>query len=167
MSTHLKLILPHIEGLDKSDFNPSTGFVNGYTYNKNHPEIYSHIFLLYDGENISYDNAKVFSKFQTLKNIYSINTVKIGGKMYRLYTFSLIGKKMANLLRGVPSFESEDKIKTFNFWGFEDSDINKLFLGEDPLLCADKTSVPEEDYRLSDPLKTSTYEESLATKIGN
>lgn len=164
MSTQLKLIIPLLdENITKDDFTKATGFVGGYTYNKNIPSLLSHIFLLYESHNGTYENAKVIEKLSKLKSLYSRKTIRIGGKFYILYTLCLVGPTLKKLLQGIPSFKEEDIKKTLKFWNMEEDDVNRILLGIDPLLRIDNTSVPEEDYSIPDITTESGYKESLAT----
>lgn len=163
MSTQIKLIIPLLdENITKNDFSKESGFVNAYVYNKNKPDLLSHLFLLYDGENRTYEKAKIIEKFSKLKSLYSQKAMWIGGHYYLLYTLTLIGKKMRDLLQGIPSFEEEDVVKTLKFWNLEENDVNRILLGIDPSLSTDDTSVPEEDYSIPDITTESGYKESLA-----
>ena len=69
---------------------------------------------------------------------------------------------MKNLLKGIPSFEKDDIEKTLKFWNLEEPDVNRILLGENPLLSIDNSSVPEEDYSYPDLTTESGYKESLA-----
>ena len=102
------------------------------------------------------------SKIQSMKSLYGWKTIKINGHYYTLYILSLIGSKMKKLLKGIPSFERADVEKTLKFWNLEETDVNRILLGIDPLLAIDNTSVPEEDYSIPDITTESGYKESLA-----
>ncbi len=69
---------------------------------------------------------------------------------------------MKSLLKGIPSFDRADVEKTLKFWNLEESDVNRILLGENPLLGIDTSSVPEEDYSYPDLTTESGYKESLA-----
>lgn len=162
MSTQIKLILPLIEGLSKEDFDTSSGFVNAYIYDKNRPHLTSNLFLLYETKNRDYKKAKVMDKLQHLPSLYMWETIKINGEFYTLYSISLVGSKMKKLLNGIPSYDKNDIKSTLSFWGLNEEDVNKILFGEDPLLCTDFTSVPEEDYTIPDITTSYGYKESLA-----
>lgn len=163
MSTQVKLIIPLIdENFSKDDFTSQAGFVNGYINNINHPDLLNHLFLLYRAEDRTYEGAVVMFKIQQMKSLYSWKTIKIQGHYYTLYTISLIGSKMKSLLKGIPSFDRADVEKTLKFWNLEESDVNRILLGENPLLGIDTSSVPEEDYSYPDLTTESGYKESLA-----
>ena len=163
MSTQVKLIIPLInEDFSKEDFTDECGFVNAYINNINNPDQLNHLFLLYKAEDRTYKGAVVMSKIQKMKSLYSWKTIKINGHFYTLYTIYLIGGKMKNLLKGIPSFDRSDIEKTLKFWNLEESDINRILLGENPLLGIDKDSVPEEDYSYPDLTTERGYKESLA-----
>lgn len=163
MSTHIKLIIPLLnESFSKEDFTKEAGFVDAYLYNKNTPHLLNHLFLLYKAEDRTYLGSVVMSKIQSMKSLYSWKTIKIGGHYYTLYIISLIGNKMKNLIKGIPSFEQTDIEKTLKFWNLEDFEVNKIMLGIDSLLETDKKSVPEEDYSYPDLTTESGYKEALA-----
>ena len=163
MSTQIKLIIPLIdEPFIKEDFTQDAGFVDAFLNNKNAPHLLNHLFLLYKAEDRTYHGAVVMSKIQSMKSLYSWKTIKIGGHYYTLYIISLIGSKMKNLIKGIPSFEQDDIEKTLKFWNLEDSEVNKIMLGVDSLLVVDDKSVPEEDYSHPDLTTESGYKEALA-----
>ena len=163
MSTKIKLIIPLIdENFSKDDFTEESGFVDAYINNINKPDLLTHLFLLYKAENRTYKGAVLMNKIQSMKSLYSWETIKINGHFYTLYTISLIGSKLKNLLKGIPSFRREDIEKTLKFWNLEQTDVNRILFGETPLLNKDENSVPEEDYSYPDLTKTSGYKESLA-----
>lgn len=166
MSTQIKLILPLLdEDITKDDFTEKSGFVNGYIYNKNQPSLLSHLFLLYDAENRTYDKALTFEKLRKLKSLYSWKSMRIGGHSYILFTVNIISPKTKKLLKGIPSFEKDDVTKSLSFWNLKEDDVNCVLLGINPLLRIDNTSVPEEDYSFPDITTESGYKESLATRM--
>lgn len=165
MSTQIKLIIPLLEeDLTKEDFTQESGFVGAYIYDKNEPSLLSHIFLMYDSENRDYKKAKTIEKLNKLKSLYARRLIRVNGHFYVLYTLSMIGKKLKDLLKGIPSFEEADITKTLGFWDLKEDDVNRILLGIDPLLRIDNTSVPEEDYLIPDITTESGYKESLAIR---
>lgn len=159
----MKLIIPLLDdSLTKEDFSKSAGFIEGYTYNKNNPNLLSHVFLLYKRDRDTYENAKTIEKLNNLKSLYKWKTIRVGGKFYILYTISLVGPTLKKLLQGIPSFNEEDIKKTLKFWNMEEDDVNRILLGINPLLVIDNTSVPEEDYSIPDITTEFGYKESLA-----
>ena len=163
MSTQIKLIIPLLnEDFSKDDFTEESGFVDAYINNTNKPDLLNHLFLLYKAEDRTYKGSVLMSKIQSMSSLYSWKTIKIGGHYYTLYTISLIGSKLKNLLKGIPSFERSDVEKTLKFWNLDESDVNRILLGENPLLSIDTKSVPEEDYSYPDLTTESGYKESLA-----
>lgn len=165
MSTQVKLIIPLInEDFSKEDFTDEVGFVGAYINNKNIPNLLTHLFLLYKAEDRTYKGALLMSKIQSMNSLYGWKTIKIKGHYYTLYIISLTGSKLKNLLKGIPSFERTDIEKTLKFWNLEQTDVNRILLGENPLLCIDTTFVPEEDYSYPDLTTEYGYEESLAIK---
>lgn len=166
MSTQIKLILPLLdESITKDDFDKEAGFINGYIYDKNQPNLLSHIFLLYDGENRTYKKAITYEKLRKLKSLYSCRNVRIGGRSCVLFTITVIDSKLKKLLKGIPSFEKDDVVKSLKFWDLNEDDVNCILLGIDPLLRIDNTSVPEEDYSFPDITTESGYKESLLTEM--
>lgn len=163
MSTQIKLIIPLLnEDFSKDDFTDEAGFIGAYINNNNMPSLLNHLFLLYKAEDRTYKGAVLMSKIQSMSSLYNWKTIKINGHYYTLYILSLIGSKMKNLLKGIPSFERADVEKTLKFWNLEETDVNRILLGEDPLLSIDNSSVPEEDYSYPDLTTESGYKESLA-----
>lgn len=166
MSTQIKLILPLLdESITKDDFSKEAGFIDGYTYDKNQPSLLSHIFLLYDGESRTYKKAITYEKLRKLKSLYSCRNVRIGGRSCVLFTITVIDSKLKKLLKGIPSFEKDDVVKSLKFWDLNEDDVNCILLGIDPLLRIDNTSVPEEDYSFPDITTESGYKESLLTEM--
>lgn len=156
MSTQIKLILPLLdENLSKEDFTEEHGFVNAYTYDKNRPNLLSHLFLLYKSGERTYPHALTIEKLNNLKCLYSWKTIRIGGVYYILFILILTTPKLKSLLQGIPSFTMEDITKTLKFWDLKEDDVNRILFGENPLLRADNTSVPEEDYSLPDITKSN------------
>lgn len=147
MSLQAKMILPFLDNdITKEDVSSDSGFVNMYMYNKNNPELDEHVFLLYEGTNLTEKNADVFSRFNDMKGLYSFKNVRINDHSYRLYTFSLTSPMLKLLFnKGIPPMHLEDRVKILKFWNVSDEEINKCVLGN-RAINVDKTSVPEYDY---------------------
>lgn len=142
----MKLAIPLLNSdIDLSDIQDSSGFVGAFFEDKNKPHLVDHLFLMYD-DNIKGDNvAKRHYKMYRLNNRHSSRIVRINGKSYTVYVFT-INRTIKNIRSGNILLSVSQKQRILDFWDYKDSWItNNVLLGtmyEHP----EPSVLPEEDY---------------------
>ena len=142
----MKLAIPLInQNITKKDIEDVNGFVNAYFEDKNKPYLTNHIFFMYDTECKNPNIASCFYKLQRLNNRYGTRIVRIKGKQYTVYSFT-IDKTIRNLRDGNIILSVAQKQRILDFWEHSDAWVtNNVLLGtmyEHP----ESSVLPEEDW---------------------
>lgn len=142
----MKLAIPLLNpDIKLSDIESTSGFVEAYFEDINKPHLTDHIFLMYDDTIKGNNVAKRFCKLGKLNSCYGTRMVRINGKLYTVYIFT-INKTIRNLRAGNILLSVSQKEKILDFWDHKDPWItNNVLLGtmyEHP----EPSILPEEDY---------------------
>lgn len=148
-----KMLLALIDDkITKEDISENFGFVGLYIGDINRPFLDNHIFLLYEiGEHLE-GAVDVHRKLKQCKNLYNRYSLKINGKYYYSYCFTISNKEIRQIINKKILFNFNDKthLKIYKFWSFDDDDINYYTLHQNDLLQYKEPNfkiIPEEDYR--------------------
>ena len=142
----MKLAIPLLNAdIKESDIKEDSGFVDAYFEDKNRPYLTDHVFLMYDDNVKGEGVAKRFNKLGKLDSCYGTNIVRINGKFYTVYVFT-IDRTIKNLRAGNILLSVSQKQRILDFWDHKDSWVtNNVLLGtmyEHP----EQSVLPEEDY---------------------
>lgn len=146
MSNLIKLAIPLLNSdIKLSDIQENAGFVGAYFEDINRPYLTDHMFLMYDDTVKGKAVANRFYKLRKLNSCHSTRVVRIDGKSYTVYVFT-INKAIKNLRDGNIILSVSQKDQILKFWDHNDSWItNNVLLGtmyEHP----EPQVLPEEDY---------------------
>lgn len=147
MSTQMKLIIPLLDdNISSEDISSETGFVDGYTTDKNKPGNEGCIFLMYDCDSKTPQAYNRDCKFRKSPFLKSSRIIRVDNHPYILYTFTVINKDIKQFRKGLQwtSYDSFNKI--VSFWNPNEKDVfDALMWHWKPYEISNK-SVPEEDY---------------------
>lgn len=148
MSLQAKLILPFVDNnISLDDITKESGFINMFLHNKNNPELDNHVFFMYEGKDLTEQNANVFDKFRKLKNFYKYKVIQVNNHAYRLYTFVLTNPLAKKIHRDQYNLlDKDDEINILKFWKLSDDEVNNHIFYVKHFIEKDNDSVPEEDY---------------------
>lgn len=146
MSQVLKLAIPLLDDkLELSDFDPKTGFVDGYMSDINHPNLDSHILLMYEHDASNKDHYARDCKMCKLPMLYIHYTITINHKFYVIYAIHAKNDTLRRIKRGLLPLDKKKLLKIFKFWSLKDDFINSLMFNRAILIEEDKSCIPEED----------------------
>lgn len=163
MSLMNKLIVPLLdEVLVKEDFDPISGFVDAYSYDKNRPNLDNHTFLMYDLTVNTKEFGNREARFAKLTNLYSTKVEYINGKPYKIFAFTNINTDIKNILKGEKPKNTNSVVHILSFWRGYDTEVNNAMLTNKPeRFTHTLESVPEYDFR-SGPFMGFGYKKSGA-----
>ena len=149
MSLQFKLIIPLLdENITLEDLSLTSGFMDAYTEDVNHPYMDNHIFLLYSNEVITKESIECQRKLSKLPTLYSRRNLKINGHSYCSFAFAICNKTIRQLKSQIGYLTDDEKCRINKFWHGTDDEVSKYLMNEDNFLRFESVShvIPEEDY---------------------
>lgn len=151
MSLTEKTIIPFIDSNMKPEyFDKDSGFIGCYTNDINRPQLYFHIFLIYEFTK----GIHLYHTFSKFKRFHSSNCIFIDNVCYYEYVFYMgddkagisIDENIKYAIKGFISGSVDSRIRLLDFWK-GDEEIETRILCNNCKFSFEEKVVPEEDYR--------------------
>lgn len=146
MSLQYKMIVPLLDKTITKEDLSSELFIGIYNTNINNPQLTNHIFLLFEyklnAESISRDE-----RFLKSPMLYKSEFVNINKKNCIVYTFCILNPDIYNIMDNSMTLSSKTLLDIYEYWGFEDKDINRYTINQRIEKLFEDNCVPEYDYQ--------------------
>ena len=147
MSTQIKLIIPLLDPtITKDDISEEAGFVDGYLYDINRPDLDDNIFLVYKADT---DNIKAVRREEKFKNspyIKNKRFIKVKDVYYIVYCFVILNNDIRLIKQGLSLSSINNSFNILSFWDGRDLAVNRAILHVCESYTIQPNMVPEEDY---------------------
>jgi hypothetical protein len=162
MSTQMKLIIPLLDpDITKDDISEEAGFVDGYLYDINRPDLDDNIFLMYKTDTNNVKAVRREEKFKNSQYIKNKRFIKINNVYYIIYCFVILNNDIRLIKQGLSLSSISSSFNILSFWNGRDLTVNRAILHVCEPYTIQPDMVPEEDYILDDEDRYAILAETI------
>ena len=147
MSTQIKLIIPLLDpAITTEDISSDAGFVDGYLYDINRPDLDDNVFLVYKADTNNIKAVRREEKFKDSPYIKNKRFIKVKDVYYIVYCFVITNNDIRLIKQGLSLSSIKNSFAILSFWKGRDLAVNRAIIHACEPYTIQTDMVPEEDY---------------------